>query len=341
MLNVLLRVSLKRMLSKADVKMLRLAVGPIIGRLSLGFNPVVPRKIRAHDAHIDAVRAEWILPSRGHTSRVLLYLPGGGFFLPATQHHRKFVSRLGRAIRARGLLAHYRLAPDYPFPAGLEDAVAAYRHLLTDGIDPKRIVIVGDSAGGGLTLSTLLALRDAGQPLPAAAIVLSPLADLTYSGASRTYNRWRDPMLPTQRAVNLNDIYLKDVPAELSLVSPIFGDYTGLPPILAQVGSTEMLLDDTLRMAARARAHAVAVEVEVWRDMPHGWQLIDLLPESGQAIKHIGDFVRRHVPDISGVTTGTRVKRADVSAQQLRRARRRKAARSARQRALLAGMAPT
>lgn len=320
-INLMLRMWFKRMLQKDDLDKLLQTMGTTIARFSSGLS----EDVRAYEAKIDQARVEWITPVDDDTSRVLLYLPGGAFLFPATPQHREFVARLGKAIHARSLLVHYRLAPDHPFPAGLDDAVAAYRHLLADGIDPKRIVIAGDSAGGGLALSTLLALRDAGDPLPAGAIVLSPLADLTYSGASRVYNRWRDPVLPTTRAVDLHDIYLKDTPADHPLVSPVFGDYSGLPPIFAQVGSTEMLLDDTLRMASRARAQAVSVDVEVWRAMPHVWQLIDVLPESGQAIEHIAAFVRKHVPDIPHAEPALKATRSRATARSAAKAETNKA----------------
>jgi acetyl esterase/lipase/hemerythrin-like domain-containing protein len=293
-LNMPLRLWMKQRMKRVDVANLRSwARHARIVAKALSMN------LGEGAVHVGGVRAEWISPNSHPSSRVLLYLPGGSFILPPTPMHRDMIARMCKAIDARALMVQYRLAPEHPFPAGLEDCLAAYRHLLGQGIDPKNIVIAGDSAGGGLTLSTLLALRDAGDPLPGSAVSISPLADLTYSGPSRVYNRLRDPMLPTKRGVHLNDIYLKGHSPDHPLVSPVYGDYTGLPPILIQVGSTEMLLDDSLRVAARARAKGVAVEVEVWREMPHVWHFWKMLPESGKAIDHIATFVRKHMPDLA------------------------------------------
>ena len=295
-LNLPLRLWLKQKVKNGEVKQLR-ALGRgaqcFASALSIGQKgKPVQRRVR-----FGKVRAEWIAPLVG-ASRVLLYLPGGAFILPPTPMHRSMIEKICRQIDARALLVNYRLAPENPFPAGLDDCVAAYRHLLRQGIDPRIIVIAGDSAGGGLVLSTLLALRDAGDPLPASAIAISPLADLTYSGASRVYNRSRDPMLPTNRSVHLNDIYLNGHAADNPLVSPIYGDFTGCPPLLIQVGSTEMLLDDSLSVAERARTQGVAVDVEVWHQMPHVWHLWKIIPEAGKAINHIAAFVQRNVPEI-------------------------------------------
>ena len=293
-LNLPLRLWLKQKMKSGEVNQLR-----SWGRRAEWAAKALSKSKKNKIVKFGATLVEWVAPISAAASRVLLYLPGGAFIIPAMPMHRSFIARLCQAIDARALLVNYRLAPEHPFPAGLDDCVAAYRYLLKQGIDPQRIVIAGDSAGGGLVLSTLLALRDAGDPLPAGAVALSALADLTYTGASRVYNRSLDPMLPTRRAVHLNDMYLTGQSAENPLVSPVYGDFTGLPPILIQVGSTEMLLDDSLRVAARARAQGVAVEVEVWHEMPLVWHLWKILPESGKAINHISAFVRRNIPDIA------------------------------------------
>lgn len=292
-ISIPLRIWLKKKIKDGEVEELR-----TWARRGEYLAGLLAKKITSKPVKIKEVRAEWIAPETEPGQRVLLYLPGGAFILPATTAHRAFVARLCEAMAASALLVHYRLAPEHPFPAGLEDCLTAYRHLLAKGIDARQIVIAGDSAGGGLVLSTLLALKEAGDPLPAAAVALSPLADLTYSGASRGYNRHQDPLLSSKRSVHLNDIYLKDHAAEHPLVSPIYGDFSGLPPILIQVGSTEMLLDDSLRLAERARAQGVSVEVEMWHKMPHVWHVWTMLPESSKAISRIAKFARQHVPDV-------------------------------------------
>lgn len=245
------------------------------------------------DAH--SFRGEWITAPQSSDMRTLLYLPGGGFMLPASTQVPALVARINQQTGTRGLLVHYRLAPEHPFPAGLEDCLAAYRHLIDIGTDPKSIVIAGDSAGGGLTLSTLLSLRDDGDPLPAAAVLISPFTDFTFGGDSRRINDRRDPMLSNRGVDRMNPIYLRDTAPDHPLVSPVYADFRGLPPILAHVGSTELLLDDTRRVSRRARAQAVDFRVEVWDEVPHVWHLWPFLPEARKAVASIGEFMREQL----------------------------------------------
>ncbi len=213
--------------------------------------------------------------------------------LPASAQVPLLVANINREAGSRAMLVHYRLAPEHPFPAGLEDCLAAYRHLLDLGTDPKSIVIAGDSAGGGLTLSTLLALRDDGDPLPAGAVLISPFTDFSMGGNSRFDNARFDPMLSPEGIKEMNALYLDDTAQHHPLVSPVYGDYHDLPPILAQVGSTEILLDDTRRVGERAREHGVDFEVEVWEQVPHVWHVWPFLPETKAAVARIGEFVRQ------------------------------------------------
>jgi acetyl esterase/lipase len=208
----------------------------------------------------------------------------------ATQHKR-FVATICRAARARSLIVHYSLAPEIPFPGGLEDCLAAYHDLLEQGVKPEDITVAGDSAGGGLVLSTLLALRDEGTPLPKNAVVLSPLADLTYSGESRRFNKYRDPMLPTHRASEMHQLYIGEALPEDRFISPVFADFDGLPPLLGQVGSTEILLDDTVRAAERAEAAGVPFFLEVWNEMIHVFPIFGFLPEAKVAIERMATFI--------------------------------------------------
>lgn len=240
-------------------------------------------------------RAEWVRPIGLHVipRRTILYLPGGGFFLPATAMHRAMLAKLSRLTKARSLLVHYRLAPDHPFPAGLDDAVAAYRYLLDSGTSPQDIVVAGDSAGGCLTLSLLLALREQDLPMPAGGALLSALTDLKFTAPSRRYNRWRDPMIPTGSTTEFLDTYTGDTARDNPLVSPIYGDYHGFPPMFAQVGSTEILIDDSLLIARKARSQGVDFEVEVWEGMPHVWQVAHFLPESKRALVRIATFCEK------------------------------------------------
>jgi acetyl esterase/lipase/hemerythrin-like domain-containing protein len=251
----------------------------------------VPDGIKAEELEFGDFRARWIKPKgQRATNKTILYIPGGGFIFPASTAHTTILSRLVKKTRSQGLLVHYRLAPEHPFPAGLEDALYSYRYLLDSGIASEDIVIAGDSAGGGLTLSLLQALKEEGLPMPAAAALISPLADLSFSGESRQFNRWRDPMLPTQRKMRAFEEYTSDTPSEHPLLSPVYGDLSGFPPLFAQVGSTEILLDDTLRVAQRAREQGVEVEVEIWHSLPHVWHLWSYLPETEEAISRIAEF---------------------------------------------------
>jgi monoterpene epsilon-lactone hydrolase len=239
-------------------------------------------------------QAQWVEPGTGSSQRAILYLPGGGFIAPPTERHLAMVSRLCEQADARALVVHYRLLPEHPFPAALEDSLAAYRYLLESGIGAADIAIAGDSAGGCLAFSTLFSLRDAGEALPAACAVLSPLTDLTFTGKSRVRNRYRDPLLAAREPELINRVLLpKGMKPDHPIACPLYGDFSGLPPVLAQVGSTEILLDDVLRVAPRARAQAVDFHVEVWPGAPHVFQLFEWLPEAREAIGRLAAFFER------------------------------------------------
>ncbi|MBL0089946.1 MAG: alpha/beta hydrolase [Ideonella sp.] len=258
--------------------------------------PRLPPGVEMQPVLANAFRGEWVRTPESTDERTLLYLPGGGFMLPASSQVPLMVARINREARTRALLVHYRLAPEHPFPAGLEDCLAAYRHLLALGTDPRSIVIAGDSAGGGLTLSTLLALRDDGDPLPGGAVVISPFTDFSFGGESRFSNARHDPLLAPDGIARMNALYLDDTLHDNPLVSPVYGDFRGLPPILAQVGSTEILLDDTRRVAERAASQGVDFEVEVWDEVPHVWHVWGFLPETKAAITRIAAFIQENMP---------------------------------------------
>lgn len=226
--------------------------------------------------------------------RHILYLHGGGYTFGTPGHYRDFFWRIANATGARLLCPEYRLAPEHRFPAAVDDAVCAYRWLLAEGADPKRIAVMGDSAGGGLTFCTLLRLRDEGVPLPAAAVGLSPWTDLATTGPSMAANAKSDPMLVPHQARFFARCYLGDADPRNPYASPLYGDLAGLPPSLIQVGGDEILLDDSVRMAERLRAAGCHVDLEVWPRMPHVWQLFArIVPEGRRAIDQIGKFVRR------------------------------------------------
>jgi acetyl esterase/lipase len=243
------------------------------------------------------VPAEWISTPGASEDRILYYLHGGGYCLGSLNTHREMVSRIARSGQARALSVEYRLAPEHPHPAALEDSLAAYRALLADGTDPAKIVIGGDSAGGGLTLATLLSLRDSGDPLPAGAVCLSPWTDLDATGESMKTKADVDPMIGADDDKKMARRYAGGADLREPLISPLYADLQGLPQMLIQVGTREVLLDDSTRFADRAREAGVDVTLEPWEEMIHVWQFFAfMLPEGQQAIDRIGEFIQQQVP---------------------------------------------
>jgi monoterpene epsilon-lactone hydrolase len=242
------------------------------------------------------VPAEWVVAPRSDDASVMLYLHGGGYVLGSMRTHRVMLSHLSRASGFKVLGLDYRLAPENPFPAPVEDTLAAYRWLLWSGNDPRKIVLAGDSAGGGLVVAAIVAMRYAGEPLPAAGVCLSPWVDMEATGPSFVTNATSDPSVARDRILRLAGVYLAGKSPQAPLASPIHADLRGLPPLLVQVGSIETLLDDARALAQRAQAAGVEVTLEVWEDMPHVWHhFAPILPEAQQAIARIGEFVRKYV----------------------------------------------
>jgi acetyl esterase/lipase len=246
---------------------------------------------------VSGVPAEWIVPPGVAADRVILYLHGGGYVSGSINTHRAMVARIARASDARALAIDYRLAPEHPFRAGLDDSIAAYRWLLSQGYRPSRIVVAGDSAGGGLTLALLAALRDAGEPMPAAAVPISPWTDLEGTGESVRTKAAKDPMVQFEDLSSMAKLYATNADLRNPLASPLYADFRGFPPLLIQVGDAEILLDDATRVAERAKSADVQVELEVWDDMVHVWHVFaKILPEGQQAIDKIGKFVIAKTP---------------------------------------------
>ena len=260
----------------------------------------IPRGTVRCDATIPAARfnAQWINREESDSRRVILYLPGGAYIIRSPNLHTGMVSKLCTMTNACALMAFYRLAPEHPFPACLDDALLAYRWLLDQGIEPGDIAIAGDSAGGGLTLSTLLAIKQHKLPMPGCAYLLSPLLDVAENGASRWKNAYSDTALPAanRRAINPRPLYLGDTDPNDPIVSPINGDLNGLPPLYIQVSDSEMLLDDSLRLARRGHTYDVEVSVDIWRKVPHVWQAMGFLPESDEALEKGAKFLQQHIP---------------------------------------------
>jgi acetyl esterase/lipase len=239
------------------------------------------------------VPAEWVSVAGAPGDAVLLYLHGGGYCIGSINTHRGMAARLAQACRARALNLDYRLAPEHPHPAAVDDAVAAYRWLLDRGMAPAQIVVGGDSAGGGLVMATLLALRDGGHPLPVAGFCLSPWVDLECSGETMTTKADVDPMVGKDGLTEMAAAYAGDHELRHPLVSPLHADLSGLPPLLIQVGTAETLLDDAVRLADRARNAGMDVRLEAWDDLVHVFQAFaPMVPEAVEAIDGIGRFVR-------------------------------------------------
>jgi acetyl esterase/lipase len=235
----------------------------------------------------------WLEPP-GADGAVMLYFHGGGFAFGSMRTHGSLISALARAARARTLAIEYRLAPEHPAPAALRDALSAYRHLLAHGIPAHCIVLAGDSAGGTLVLETLLALRDAGEPLPAAGVAICPWVDLACSGASFQTNADFDFVGDVHCRLAASS-YLAGSSATRAENSPLYADLTGLPPLLVQAGELEVLVDQLREFVPRAQACGVDVSFNVYQDMVHVWHLMNAArPQSGEAIAEVGAFVRRH-----------------------------------------------
>lgn len=270
--------------------------------------PRALRDARARDARVSkveggAVHGEWVLPLDGvvEDGRTILYLHGGGYVFCTEETHRALTTTLANRAKARVFAPAYRLAPEHPFPAAVDDAKAAAAWLFEQGVDPARTIVAGDSAGGGLALALLLARRDAGLAPMAGAYLLSPWTDLAGTGESMTTNRDRDAMFASDRIAEFAREYLGSEPPTHPLASPLYADLTGLPPLIIQAGSDEVLLDDARRLAERARAAGVEVWIETWPGVPHVWQLwTPYLPEARDALARAVTWITTHVPVRSG-----------------------------------------
>jgi acetyl esterase/lipase len=254
----------------------------------------LPTNITIVPVDAAGVPGEWVISPDTESHSVLYYLHGGGFTAGSCVTHRELAARLCLASGVRVLLIDYRLAPEHPFPAALEDAAAGYRWLLAQAVSPEQIVIGGDSAGGGLALATLLRLRDHAVALPAAGVLLSPWTDLALTGPTIQTRAEIDPLCSQASLYRAAQWYLAGADPANPLASPVYAELHGLPPLLIQVGDREILLSDSTRVAERAQAHGVEVTLEVYDELWHvfqGWA--SALPEGRQAVERIGRFVRR------------------------------------------------
>jgi acetyl esterase/lipase len=263
---------------------------------AIGSADPVASDIELHPVDAGGVPAEWSLAPGSDPGRVLIFFHGGGYCSGSIKSHRGLVTEVGRAAGVRTLAVGYRLAPEHPFPAALDDALAAYDFVRGHGIAPTRVALAGDSAGGGLTLATMQRLRAAGQPLPGCAWLVSPWVDLRMTGASIADKASIDPLISRTYLEELASAYLAGHDPDDPLASPLRADLAGLPPLLIQVGSAETLLDDAVRIARRAGASDVRVTLELWPHMIHAWHLwARSLADARRALAAAGSFLRAHL----------------------------------------------
>jgi acetyl esterase/lipase len=256
----------------------------------------IPKDVVVKTVEIDGTLVEWVFPPDNAQERVILYLHGGGYVTDSVASRRPMCIQMAKSLTMTVLQVEYRLAPEHPFPAALEDALKVYRWLLTQGHKPSDIIISGDSAGGGLGVATVLALRDAGEPLPAAVVCLSPWVDLTHRGQSHITKAEAECVLRTDVLKEWALCYADGSRLSDPLVSPVYADFHGFPPLLIQVGGDEILLDDSLSLAEKAKAAGVDVTFRVWDGMWHAWLVLaNLIPESRMAFDDMGVFLCTHL----------------------------------------------
>ncbi len=252
----------------------------------------MPDDVVVSEVTAGGVLAHWLVAPGTEAGRVLLFLHGGGYELGSLRSDGELAARLGRASGMRVLFPEYRLAPEHPFPAAIDDVLAAWRWLRTDqGLSAESMTVAGDSAGGGLAVALLLATRDAGEALPAAAALMSPTVDLTSSGTSMTERVDQDPITTPAMLAQFASDYLAGADPKSPLASPLFASLSGLPPLLVQVGTADLLLSDSERLAGAAAEAGVDVILEIGEGLPHVYQLLLGTPEAADATEQIGEFL--------------------------------------------------
>jgi epsilon-lactone hydrolase len=254
------------------------------------------RDVSVEPVSANGVRAEWTSTPQAERDSALLYLHGGGFVIGSLDSHRHLVSEAGRAAKAWALALDYRLAPEHPFPAAVDDCVSGYRFLLSRGYKPGRIAIVGDSAGGGLVVSAMVAIRDAGLPQPGCGWCISPWVDLEAISETMSTKAAADPMVQRANILDMARLYLNGADPRVPLAAPIYADLSSLAPLLIQVGAAETLLDDAIRLAKTAGAVDVRVDLQIWPEMVHVWHLFHPELKAGRrAIEQGGAFIRANM----------------------------------------------
>lgn len=256
----------------------------------------VSKGMKIEKVDIDGIQAEWLIPVNASHEKVILYLHGGGYVTGSIEDHRMMCGLLANSTQAKVLIPEYRLAPEHPFPAALDDSLKVYQWLFDQGYSSTNIIVAGDSAGGGLSVATVLVLKERSGSLPAAVVCLSPWVDLALKGQSHTTKAKAEAMLQTDVLREWALCYADESNLINPLVSPVYGDFHGFPPLLIQVGSEEILLDDSIMLAEKARTDGVDVTLKVWDGMWHVWQALgDLIPENKKTFEEIGEFVSVHL----------------------------------------------
>ena len=248
-------------------------------------------------AQLGPVKGEWLRVDETQPQRLVLYLHGGGYISGSPETHRPLIARLCKAAGAAALSLAYRLAPEFPFPAGLRDSMDAYRFLVNKGFPPQSIVLAGDGSGGGLAFATLLAIRNAGLPMPAGCVAMSPWADLTLSGWSMLQNTRNDVVQSWEMLFVSARQYLKGANPADAYASPIFGSFRDFPPIMVHAGSLELLRDDAARIGEKAAEASVPVSVEIYDGMHHVFQAYPYAPEAKVSLARLGQFIRLRTPN--------------------------------------------
>lgn len=287
------RVLVKRVLNQPgfDITKVRRAMS---SRLTMP--AALPRGLRIETLTASPLRGEWQRPRVHRDAGAILFLHGGGYIAGSPRTHRSFSAWLAHHAGLPLLSLDYRLAPEHPFPAGLDDAVAAVEALLAAGQAPEQLLLAGDSAGAGLVLATLLRLRERALPMPAGALLICPLTDLTGSGDSMRTNAEAEPLLGLRHRDQAMRLYAGDLPFEHPLLSPLFADLRGLPPLFVQASTMEILWDDARRLVEAAQSAGVQAELDAWDGLGHDWQLtVPFTPESREALRRLGRWCTERV----------------------------------------------
>lgn len=294
--NLFLRLLIKRSLRRdADLRPERIAA---VRRRGVWCAKWLVKPLKGTSVSLvseDGVRGEWLLAPGARKDRAVFFVHGGGFIIGSPAIYRHLASRLSAASRCAVFSVDYRLAPEHPYPLPLDDVLAAWRWL-SASMETSRIAAAGDSAGGNLILAALMRLSADGASLPAAVVAMAPWTDLSVSGESVARNCRADPYIPANLLRPVADAYLQGADPRAPDASPLFGDFSGFPPMLIHVGSTEVLLDDALRLQQAAEAAGVNVKLKVWQDLPHVFQLFSpVLPEGRHSLGELGAFVQRYL----------------------------------------------